>query len=539
MPQSLSVLTVANVPARDAVIEGLKVLVQETGKNVKVLRTFGRDKVVSEMGTNPYAASYQEVRENSEAALSKIVETFRAQDEDFVLAAGSAYNYVAGWDEFGFNASVAANCDSPVLLVLSRTHGCPCKTTRAALETLESKGATLAGVLLTDAPDPAAQVAHLNEKLADLMLPIGAVGQLGDDVNANANALRAGFGDQLGRLLAARSTEITTPLQFQLNLVERARSQKTTIVLPEPDDDRILQATDQLLKLGVADIVLIGDENQVRNRAQELGLDIAAARVVSNHDHDLVEKYAEELAKLRAKKGMTIEKARETVQDVSFFGTMMVYFGDADGMVSGAAHTTAHTILPSFQTIKTAPGTSIVSSVFLMLMPKEVHVYGDCAVNPNPTPEQLADIAISSAQTAEAFGVKPRVAMISYSTLGSGSGPDVDAVVEATRIAKEKAPELVLDGPLQFDAAYDPKVAASKAPESPVAGQANVFIFPSLSVGNALYKAVQRTSGAVAVGPVLQGLAKPVNDLSRGALVEDIVNTVAITAVQAQAYKQA
>ena len=251
-------------------------------------------------------------------------------------------------------------------------------------------------------------------------------------------------------------------------------------------------------------------------------------------DAELVEKYAEEFARLRAKKGVTIEQAREKIRDVSYFGTMMVHMGDADGMVSGAAHTTAHTIVPSFQIIKTAPGVSIVSSVFLMLMKDRVWVFGDCAVNPNPTPEQIADIAISSAKTAEQFGVEPRVAMLSYSTGTSGSGPDIDATVEATRLAREKAPELAIEGPIQFDAAVDPAVAAKKAPDSDVAGQANVFIFPSLNAGNIGYKAVQRSSGAVAVGPVLQGLNKPVNDLSRGALVEDIVNTIALTAVQAQ-----
>ena len=231
---------------------------------------------------------------------------------------------------------------------------------------------------------------------------------------------------------------------------------------------------------------------------------------------------------------MTIEQARDKVRDVSYFGTMMVHMGDADGMVSGAIHTTAHTIVPSFQIIKTAPGVSIVSSVFLMLLKDRVWAFGDCAVNPNPTPEQLADIAISSAATARQFGLDPKVAMLSYSTGTSGSGVDVDAVVEATRLAREKAPELALEGPIQFDASVDEAVASVKLPDSPVAGRANVFIFPSLNAGNIGYKAVQRSSGAVAIGPVLQGLNKPVNDLSRGALVEDIVNTVALTAVQAQ-----
>ena len=341
----------------------------------------------------------------------------------------------------------------------------------------------------------------------------------------------------LGALLATLEVEpsdVVTPIMFQAELVEHARAVRKTIVLPESDDDRILRAADAIMRRGIADIVLLGDETTVRARAAELGLNISAARVVSTSDPALSEKYAAEFARLRAKKGVTLEQAREKVQDVSYFGTMMVHMGDADGMVSGAAHTTAHTIVPSFQIIKTAPGVSVVSSIFLMLMKDRVWAFGDCAVNPNPTPEQLADIAVTSARTAAQFGVDPRVAMLSYSTGSSGSGPDVDAVVEATRLAREKAPELAIEGPIQFDAAVDSAVAEKKLPGSEVAGRATVFVFPSLEAGNIGYKAVQRSSGAVAVGPVLQGLNKPVNDLSRGALVEDIINTVAITAVQAQ-----
>ena len=341
----------------------------------------------------------------------------------------------------------------------------------------------------------------------------------------------------LGALLATLEVEpsdVVTPIMFQAELVEHARAVRKTIVLPESDDDRILRAADAIMRRGIADIVLLGDETAVRDRAAELGLDISAARVVSTSDPALSEKYAAEFARLRAKKGVTLEQARERIQDVSYFGTMMVHMGDADGMVSGAAHTTAHTIVPSFQIIKTRPGTSIVSSVFLMLLEDRVLVYGDCAVNPDPTAEQLADIAISSAATARQFGVEPRVAMLSFSTGTSGKGADVDKVRRATELVRAKAPELAVEGPIQYDAAIDPTVAAKKAPESAVAGRANVFIFPDLSSGNIGYKAVQRSSGAVAVGPVLQGLNKPVNDLSRGALVEDIINTVAITAVQAQ-----
>ena len=334
--------------------------------------------------------------------------------------------------------------------------------------------------------------------------------------------------------LEVEPSEVVTPIMFQAELVERSRTNRKTIVLPEPDDDRVLRAADAILRRGIADLVLLGDETTVRARATELGLDIAAARVVATNDPELLEKYAEEFARLRAKKGVTLEQAREKVQDVSYFGTMMVHMGDADGMVSGAAHTTAHTIVPSFQIIKTKPGTSIVSSVFLMLLQDRVLVYGDCAVNPEPNAAELADIAISSAATARQFGVEPRVAMLSFSTGTSGKGADVDKVREATELVRAKEPDLAVEGPIQYDAAIDPTVAAKKAPDSLVAGRANVFIFPDLSSGNIGYKAVQRSSGVIAIGPVLQGLNKPVNDLSRGALVEDIINTVAITAVQAQ-----
>ncbi len=328
-------------------------------------------------------------------------------------------------------------------------------------------------------------------------------------------------------------TTVMTPLAFQNDLMDAAQAERKTIVLPEPEDDRVLQAASLILSGGVADIIFVGEEDTVRAAAEEKGYDISAAKVVSVNDESYLERYAEEFARLRAKKGVTLEQARETLRDVSYFGTMMVHMGDADGMVSGAAHTTAHTIVPSFQIIKTKPGVSIVSSVFLMLMRDRVLVYGDCAVNTNPTPEQLADIAISSAESAKQFKVEPKIAMLSYSTGDSGSGEDVDKVRKATELVRERRPDLMIEGPIQYDAAVDPTVASKKLPDSPVAGKANVFIFPDLDAANIGYKAVQRSSGAVAVGPILQGLNKPINDLSRGALVNDIVNTVAITAVQA------
>jgi phosphate acetyltransferase len=321
---------------------------------------------------------------------------------------------------------------------------------------------------------------------------------------------------------------------FEFQLMERARSDRRHIVLPESQDDRILEAADILLRRGVADLTLLGDENAVRRRGSALGLDLDDARIVSPTDPELVERFAQTYADLRAHKGMTLERARDVVTDISYFGTMMVHLGLADGMVSGAANTTAHTIRPALEFIKTADGVRTVSSVFLMCLADRVLVYGDCAVIPDPTTEQLADIAISSAQTAAQFGIDPRVAMLSYSTGSSGSGAEVEKVRDATELVARRAPDLRLVGPIQYDAAIDPVVGRAKMPGSDVAGRATVFVFPDLNTGNNTYKAVQRSAHAVAIGPVLQGLRKPVNDLSRGALVDDIVNTVAITAVQAQ-----
>lgn len=329
-------------------------------------------------------------------------------------------------------------------------------------------------------------------------------------------------------------TDIVTPLMFEHMLMHRAASDPRHIVLPEGDDDRIITAAADVLHRGAAALTILGEPDQIRERAKSLGVNIDAAQLISPNDPELVETFAQEYAKLRAHKGMTVEKAREIVPDVSYFGTMMVKMGMADGMVSGAAHTTAHTIKPSFEVIKTTPDVSIVSSVFLMALADRVLVYGDCAVNPNPTAEQLADIAITSARSARQFGIEPRIAMLSYSTGTSGQGDDVDRVRQATEFVRQRAPELPVEGPIQYDAAADASVAKSKMPNSAVAGQATVFIFPDLNTGNNTYKAVQRSSGALAIGPMLQGLRKPINDLSRGALVKDIVNTVAMTVIQAQ-----
>ncbi|MGD9700975.1 MAG: phosphate acetyltransferase [Acidimicrobiia bacterium] len=343
--------------------------------------------------------------------------------------------------------------------------------------------------------------------------------------------------DSLLHSLDVPRSAVVTPLMFESMLLERARAHRQHIVLAEGDDERILRAASTLLSRQVVDLTVLGTPSQVRAQAASLGLDLDRARFVDPRSSDLVEPFAVEYTRLRAHRGMTLERARDIVRDVSYFGTMMVHAGHADGMVSGAAHSTAHTITPSFEIIKTAPGTEIVSSVFFMCLADRVLVYGDCAVIPDPTVEELADIAVSSAATAAQFGIDPRVAMLSYSTGESATGADVDKVRGATELVKARLPDLIVDGPLQYDAAVDASVAAAKLPGSEVAGRATVFIFPDLNTGNNTYKAVQRSSGAVAIGPILQGLNRPVNDLSRGATVRDIVNTVAITAIQAHAMK--
>ncbi|MFD3992517.1 phosphate acetyltransferase [Streptomyces sp. NPDC058548] len=339
--------------------------------------------------------------------------------------------------------------------------------------------------------------------------------------------------DLLKRVSVARSGRVT-PMMFEHELIEQARVDRRRVVLPEGTEERVLRAADVLLRRDVCDLTLLGDVEVIRKKAADLSVDLGDTQLIDPQTSELRDSFAEQYAALRAHKGVTVELAYDVVSDVNYFGTLMVQEGLADGMVSGSVHSTAATIRPAFEIIKTKPDASIVSSVFFMCLADKVLVYGDCAVNPDPNAEQLADIAVQSAATAARFGVEPRMAMLSYSTGTSGSGADVDKVREATKLVREAHPELRIEGPIQYDAAVEPSVAATKLPGSEVAGQATVLIFPDLNTGNNTYKAVQRSAGAVAVGPVLQGLRKPVNDLSRGALVSDIVNTVAITAIQSQ-----
>ncbi len=345
-----------------------------------------------------------------------------------------------------------------------------------------------------------------------------------------AGSLNAGFIEEVAR--GATRARRLSPAAFRYQLTEFARSAKKRIVLPEGDEPRTVKAAALCAERGIAECILLANPTDVQRVAEAQGVTLGKGITIIN-PADVRENYVARLVELRKAKGMTEESAREQLEDTVVLGTMMLEANEVDGLVSGAVHTTANTIRPPMQIIKTAPSSSIISSIFFMLLPDQVLVYGDCAVNPDPNAEQLAEIAIQSADSAKAFGIDPRVAMISYSTGTSGSGADVEKVKEATRIAKEKRPDLIIDGPLQYDAAVMEDVARSKAPNSPVAGKATVFVFPDLNTGNTTYKAVQRSADLVSIGPMLQGMRKPVNDLSRGALVDDIVYTIALTAIQA------
>ncbi|AUC14133.1 phosphate acetyltransferase [Tenacibaculum sp. SZ-18] len=338
------------------------------------------------------------------------------------------------------------------------------------------------------------------------------------------------------KLITYKGTNVLTPRMFQYNLLKRAKQARKHIVLPEGNDDRILSAASQLQKLDIVDLTILGKQVNVEAAVKRLNIsfDFEKTKIINPSTSEYFEEFSETLYELRKHKGLSPAMAEDLIADVSYFGTMMVYKGLADGMVSGAAHTTQHTIKPSLQFVKTKPGFSVVSSIFFMCLEDRVSVFGDCAINPNPTSEQLAEIAISSADSSIAFGIDPKIAMLSYSSGSSGKGEDVDTVRKATEIVKQKRPDLKVEGPIQYDAAVDPTVGKKKLPNSEVAGQANVLIFPDLNTGNNTYKAVQRETGALAIGPMLQGLKKPVNDLSRGCTIDDIYNTIILTAIQAQ-----
>ncbi len=423
----------------------------------------------------------------------------------------------------------------------------------ALLSTQSGRYPNISGILLTGDMELAPSIREMLESFDTLSVPILSVA--GDTYQAALKveripatirakserkiALAMGLFNTavdmtaLEQMLAQEERSVLTPIMFEYALFQRARASKQKIVLPEATDDRILRAVETVLRRDVVEIILLGNPEEILQKSGTLGLDIGRAEIIDPNTSPLQKRFAKTLYRLRKHKGLSLDAACDMLLSSTYFATMMVYAGYADGMVSGATHTTQETIRPALQIIKTKPDIPIVSSLFFMSFETQVLVYADCAINQDPTAQELATIAITTADTSAQFGIEPRVAMLSYSTGSSGKGEDVEKVAEATRIAKERRPELLIEGPIQYDAAIDPTVAAQKLPGSEVAGRATIFIFPDLNTGNNTYKAVQRASGAVAIGPVLQGLKKPINDLSRGCLVADIVNTIVITAIQA------
>lgn len=483
-------------------------------------------------------------REDTEGARPDIVaaysEAVAATAPEAMVIVGTDHSAVNDPDSFSFNADVAADLASPVFLAVCAIDRTPeqVKATVDACTAIVSKACTtVLGVFVTGCPDD-----HADAVKAAVAgdVPVWTVPAVEFSDASGAQAAAAVFdehvpADEVLAALEAPFAAPVTPYAFQYSLLGKAKADKKTIVLPEGEEDRIIKAADYLLERDIVNLIIVGNKDAILARGKELGLNsLENASFQAMDDEEVLAPMVAKLCELRAKKGMTEEQARKTLTDASYFGTMLVVLGKADGLVSGSINSTANTVRPALQVIKTKPGQSLVSGAFLMCFKDHVAVFADCAINLNPNADQLADIAIQSAETAKAFGIDPKVGMLSYSTLGSGKGPDVDLVEEATAIVKEKAPDLAVVGSIQFDAAWSPTVAATKAKGNDVAGHVNVFVFPNLCAGNIGYKAVQRSSGAIAVGPVLQGLNRPVNDLSRGALVQDIINTVALTAIEAQ-----
>ena len=483
-------------------------------------------------------------REDTEGARPDIVaaysEAVAATAPEAMVIVGTDHSAVNDPDSFSFNADVAADLASPVFLAVCAIDRTPeqVKATVDACTAIVTKACTtVLGVFVTGCPDDQADAVKA-AVAGDV--PVWTVPAVEFSDASGAQAAAAVFdehvpADEVLAALEAPFTAPVTPYAFQYSLLGKAKADKKTIVLPEGEEDRIIKAADYLLERDIVNLIIVGNKDAILARGKELGLNsLEKASFQAMDDEEVLAPMVAKLCELRAKKGMTEEQARKTLTDASYFGTMLVVLGKADGLVSGSINSTANTVRPALQVIKTKPGQSLVSGAFLMCFKDHVAVFADCAINLNPNADQLADIAIQSAETAKAFGIDPKVGMLSYSTLGSGKGPDVDLVEEATAIVKEKAPDLAVIGSIQFDAAWSPTVAAAKAKGNDVAGHVNVFVFPNLCAGNIGYKAVQRSSGAIAVGPVLQGLNRPVNDLSRGALVQDIINTVALTAIEAQ-----
>ena len=461
-----------------------------------------------------------------DALMNKVLASFEdfIQGKEYVICEGTSPRFSA-LTAYELNLRIAAALGTPVVPVMdARGFSADEIEAQFALVLAHARelGCQMAGFYANGADSSVTQ-----ELTKTYGLPVfRSIPPLNINIDAVPEHITALF-NRAGRHMS--------PRLFEFSLIQKAQKHPMRIVLPEGEEDRLIKAAAILLERKAAQITLLGNQQKILGRAQELGVSLDGATIIDPAAAPDFEDFSATYAELRAKKGVTIEQAREKMADATYYGTMMIYKGLADGMVSGAINTTAHTVRPALEFIKTRPGASIVSSAFFVCFRDLLQVYGDCAINLDPDPAQLADIAVATAQTARDFGIDPRVAMLSYSTGTSGKGPSVDKVREAARLAKEKAPELALTGPIQYDAAVDPDTAKTKLPGDPVAGRANVFVVPDINTGNNLYKAVQRSAHALAIGPVLQGLRRPVNDLSRGCTVPDIVNTVAITAIQAQA----
>ena len=477
------------------------------------------------------------VRKNKDTLRGDIVASYNelisATNAQGCVIVASDSTSVFDPDLFRFDASVAADLASPVFLSVCAEG----RDSKQILQTIEAQCASVSkeytkvfGVFVTDCKEDLAKELKEDYAQSNNGTPLWTLPSISEsEFNKFSDYVK---NEEIISALQQPFAAPTTPYAFQYSLLGKAKANKKTIVLPEGEEDRILKAADYLLERDIVNLVIVGERESILARAQELGLkSLSKASFQSMSDEEILSKMISKLCELRAKKGMTEEQAREQLKDASYFGTMLVVLGLADGLVSGSVNSTANTVRPALQVIKTKPGSKLVSGAFIMCFKDHVAVFADCAINLNPDAQQLADIALQSAQTAKAFGLDPKVGMLSYSTLGSGKGPDVDLVEEATKIVKESDPDLKVVGSIQFDAAWSETVAASKAKGNDVAGHVNVFVFPDLCAGNIGYKAVQRSSGALAVGPILQGLNKPVNDLSRGALVQDIINTVALTAL--------
>ncbi|WP_299391377.1 phosphate acetyltransferase [uncultured Gelidibacter sp.] len=533
---------------KDKGVEVLSVIANKIEeKNLKLVTTelekyLPKDVLVSAIPLN-YSLAHPSIKEIVETLDAKVLfgeEFINNQAGNFSVGAMQLRNYLIHLKE---NALVITPGDrADIILGALQAH-------------ISHNYPSISGIVLTGGLMPEEPILKLIEGLSDVVPIILVEGGTFSVTNRLGNIKSRIYAENTEKIttsikefekyvnveslierLITFETSGVTPRMFQYNLFQRAKTNKKHIVLPEGLDERILRATKRLVDLDVVTITLLGDRKQIDDKitALDIGLDLEKVNIINPIESPNFESYAETLFELRKHKNVNLAMAKDLMEDVSYFGTMMVYKGDADGMVSGAVHTTQHTILPALQFIKTKPEAPIVSSVFFMCLDDRVSVYGDCAINPNPTSFQLADIAISSAGTSTIFGIDPKIAMLSYSSGTSGVGEDVERVREATKIVKEKRPDLKVEGPIQYDAAVDAKVGKLKLPDSEVAGQANVFIFPDLNTGNNTYKAVQRETKALAIGPIIQGLNKPVNDLSRGCTIDDIYNTVIVTAIQAQ-----